>query len=137
MKELNAGMWIRGLRQIEGNWHHFLFTIMSGPPTSTNAFVYCIRMNICDDDIHNILEGYTSFSAHGKRRSRHGRNPRGVAVFIRNCIKQLIQCTKVTEYAIYLHMNKTCIEHCYKDIIIVCTYILCENSTFLYQTSRI
>ena len=26
MKELNAGMWIRGLRQIEGNWHCFLFT---------------------------------------------------------------------------------------------------------------
>ena len=27
-------------------------------------------------------------------------------------------------------MNKTCIEHCDKDIIIVCTYIPCENSTF-------
>ena len=27
MKELKSGMWLRGQRQIECNWHCFLFTV--------------------------------------------------------------------------------------------------------------
>ena len=76
----------------------------------------------CDEDVANLLNEYVSFSIHGKRRSRYGRNPGGITVFISERMKDFIQCIKVTNYAIFLKLDKSNIINCINDII-MCIYI--------------
>ena len=87
-----------------------------------------------DSDVSDFLPDYTTFCVHGKRRSKRGRQPGGIAVFVKNSISKLIKCIKKTDLGLFLLLDKgnsslTC------DIIIACVYIPCDGSTF--STDRI
>ena len=75
-----------------------LFDIISLVETWTNN----------DSDVENMLNGYTAFSLHGKRRSRYGRNPGGITVLISSDhVNKFIRCINVTDYAIYLRFDRS------------------------------
>ena len=59
-----------------------------------------------DSDVSDFLSDYTTFCVHGKRRSRRGRQPGGIAVFVKNNISNLINCIKKTDLGIFLRLDK-------------------------------
>ena len=83
-----------------------------------------------DTTLDKNFESYEPFYAHGCRRSTRGRTPGGIAVFIHNRIKHIFKHIKTSEYGIYFKINSEYVSNSDKDIILVCVYIPCENSTF-------
>ncbi len=87
-----------------------------------------------NSDICDFLPDYTCFCVHGKRRSKHGRQPGGIAVFIKTSLLCVIQLLHKTDYGIFLRLSKGASD-LLCDIIIACLYIPNEGSTF--YTNRI
>ena len=64
-----------------------MFDIITLPETWTNN----------DSDVSEIFDGYIPHLVHGKRRSRHGRNPGGIAMFVKKSIAHAVKLVKKTE----------------------------------------
>ena len=77
-----------------------------------------------------MFDEYTPYIIHGQRRSRYGRTPGGIAVFVRNTVSNFVHHYKTSEFGIYLKINNVIVNGVITDIIIACLYIPCEGSSF-------
>ena len=83
----------------------------------------------CDSSVP-VIDGYDVYFIHGQRRSRRGRNPGGIAVYVRNTLRQCVKCICKTDFGVYLKIYKAYFTDLEHDIIFPCVYIPCESSTF-------
>ena len=83
----------------------------------------------CDSSVP-VIDGYDVYFIHGQRRSRRGRNPGGIAVYVRNTLRQCVKFICKTDFGVYLKIYKAYFTDLEHDIIFPCVYIPCESSTF-------
>ena len=78
------------------------------------------------------MTGYSHYFLHGIRRSKFGRTPGGVSVFVRENISDYVTFTSKTDYGLVFRLNKDFFR-LNKDILFVCAYVPNDGSTF-YDT---
>ena len=82
-----------------------------------------------ENELDKYMPGYKHIGIKHQRRSKFGRNPGGISVFIRNNIFQIIDHIQTTENFIAFHISKGRID-AKADLIILFVYIFPESSKY-------